>query len=144
MVSYIFTGQHVNLVEGPTTLLLPVNKNGTFFCKAQCNHQCAAYWLINGSELYMHNNMQQMHRQLYGNTSVGYTLTLTVNATNTLNNTRVRCRYEASGERHGFVYSTEAFLLVISSMNTKTTLCYIVSQLILLLCRATNIAKSFH
>ena len=60
-----------------------------------------------------------MHQQFYGNTSVGYILTLTVNASNSLNNTRISCRYEATGNRHDIEYSTQAYLFVISSMRTK-------------------------
>lgn len=111
----VHSAEHdVRLVEGPSTLLLPVNENGTFSCKALCDHVCSAYWVINGSDL--PPDMLRMHQQYDGNTSVGYTLTLTINASHTFNNTRIACRYEANGVRDDIDLSTSAFLFVIQGM----------------------------
>ena len=107
-------GQHIQLVEQPSTLLLPVNKSGTFSCKAQCDHYCAAFWVLNNSMTLL-SNTTRMHYsvQFQGNTSLA--LTLTVNASSTLNNTGIACRYEPTGDRHGIVQSnTTAVLLVLS------------------------------
>ena len=47
-----------------------------------------------------------------------YTLTLIVNASEAMSNTRIRCKYEAlSGNMNNIIHSPTVYLFVISSMN---------------------------
>ena len=108
-------GQHIQLVEEPSTLLLPVNQIGSFTCKGRCDHECSAYWVINSSDLLQ--NTSRMHQHFHGDTSRVHTLTLNINASDTFNNTEIRCRYEPNGDRPGIVLSDPpSFLFIISGM----------------------------
>ena len=50
-----------------------------------------------------------------GNDSYTYTLTLTVNASDAMNDTAVQCEFEATGHRNDFNQSAIAKLFIISS-----------------------------
>ena len=111
------TGEYIQIIEEPSTLLLPVNEIGTFYCKAQCNHRCSAFWEINGSDF--KPGMSRMKQELtQGNSSVPYTLILTVNASEAINNTRIDCRYQVDGNRFEIDHSTTSALLLVESGST--------------------------
>lgn len=112
----LHAGQEI--VKEPSSLLLPVNKIGVFSCKALCeSYQCLGFWVVNDSVSdFQNNTVPGMYYRFQGNMTAGYTLTLTVNASEALNNTRIRCRYEPGGNRDGqHPHSTTAYLLVVTS-----------------------------
>ena len=113
------TGQDANsmiqIVQEPSSLIIPVGETGTFHCTASCLHECQGRWRINGT-LLADADSRGMHSEFRpGNVSYGYTLILTVHASIMLNNTSVSCRYQSVGdpERHEDLRST-AFLFVVS------------------------------
>ena len=63
------------------------------------------------------NNLR-LSRQ--GSISIGYTLTLTVNASLSLNNTSMSCRFEATGIRHQIEFTKSALLFVVTGEYSKS------------------------
>lgn len=113
----------ITLLEEPSSLLIPANEIGTFSCQALCvTHQCTGHWLINNS--YSHtSHMYEPKVELLmkgfmfpanENSGDEYILKLVVNASESVNNTDVRCEFDVSGSSET-VQSMPATLLVISS-----------------------------
>ena len=102
----------VMIVKEPAPLLISTNKIGAFSCKALCNGfpSCSGYWILNNKPRYTISE-RRMNSSLENDT-----LTLTVNASEAMNNTSIRCRYEANGNHDSFNESETVFLFVISSM----------------------------
>ena len=105
------------ILKEPTSLLIPTNETGNFSCLAQCEgFLCTGYWIINDSETVF--NKQRMWSRLThsvnGNIHT-YTLALTVNASDAMNNTTIQCEFEATGDRNDFNQSVIVKLFVISS-----------------------------
>ena len=108
----------------PSPLLIPANEIGMFSCKALCEgFQCTGFWIINDTQRITVNEQRMMSH--YSSSGNEYTLTLTVNASEAMNNTRIQCKYEASGNVHGITRSATVSLFVISSMNQKNSNIYI-------------------
>ena len=109
------------IVKEPSSLLIPANEIGVFSCKALCDgFQCNGFWVINGT----HRNVVDEDRMVsnYSRAPNGneYTLTLTVNASEAMDNTRVHCKYEAlTGNMNGISRSTMVYLFVISSIKIR-------------------------
>ena len=108
----------VMIVKEPAPLLISANKIGVFSCKALCNGfpSCSGYWILNNKPRYIIAE-SQMNSNHTTNEDEN-TLTLTVNATEAMNNTSIRCKYEANGDHDGFDDSKTVFLFVISSTYT--------------------------
>ena len=102
-------------MKEPLPLLIPVNESGTFSCKALCfGFQCSGFWIIDGVQ---HEAVDEhgMRSHFY-NSNDEYTLTLTVNASEAMNNTSIKCRYEnLSGREFHIIDSDTVYLYVISS-----------------------------
>ena len=105
----------MTIVKEPAPLLISANKIGVFSCKAFCNGflSCFGYWIINNKSRYTITE-SQMNSNFTTNENEN-TLTLTVNASEAMNNTSIRCRYEANGDHEGFDESETVLLFVISS-----------------------------
>ena len=122
MTKHRFTGQ-ITIVQEPSSLLIPVNEAGVFSCKAVCNTTCFGAWIINGSYL---QDGTEARRQLesqgfnlsispqWNNLLREYTITLLVNASETVNNTDIQCAYSLPGDFNLNVKSKSAKLLVLS------------------------------
>ena len=93
----------------PSSLLIPANEIGVFSCQARCH--CNGYWKVNGTRHHSINT----RRMISNYTESSGTLTLTVNASEVMNNTSIQCNYEENGIRTGYNYSKIVYLLVISS-----------------------------
>ena len=109
-----YAGQEI--VKEPLPLLIPVNKSGTFSCKALCfGFQCSGFWVIDGVQPHGAVNEHGMRSHFY-HSNDEYTLTLTVNASEAMNNTSIKCRYEnLSGRGFHIIDSDTVYLYVISS-----------------------------
>ena len=103
-------------MKEPASLVIPTNENGTFSCKALCDHLCLRLWLINDSVFEPEAGDQRMHLERHGDVTIGFTLTLTVNASQLMNNTRMGCRFEATGVRYEIVSTRSAVLFVVSGI----------------------------
>ena len=92
-----------------------MNKSGTFSCKALCvGFQCNAFWVIGGVQHGVVN--EHGMRSHFDHSNDKYTLTLTVNASEAMNNTSIKCRYEnLSGRGFHIIDSDTVYLYVISS-----------------------------
>ena len=100
--------------------MIPADKIGVFSCKAQCNGfpSCSGYWIINGISRYT-ISQPRMNASLSGprytnESGFMYTLTLTVNASEAINDTSIKCRYEANGDHNGSDESEPVFLFISS------------------------------
>ena len=104
-------------MKEPLPLLVPVNTSGTFSCKALCvGFQCSAYWIIDGEQHGAVVNEHGMRSQFDHSNDNEYTLTLTVNVSEEMNNTSIKCRYEyLSGRMFYIIDSDTVYLYVISS-----------------------------
>ena len=107
----------VMIVKEPAPLLISTNKIGVFSCKALCNGfpSCSGYWILNNTPHYIIDKSRMNSSFTTSENDRENTLTLTVNASETMNNTSIRCRHEADGNHEGFDESETVFLLVISS-----------------------------
>ena len=107
--------------DDPQSLLIPIGEIGTFTCKADC-FQCSNYWIIN-SDIY--HTSEDGHTDLV---TKGFTIssnnsrllnesvmTLTVNASEAVNHSSIRCLFEPIGVPGPDVLSNTAILLVIAS-----------------------------
>ena len=115
-------------MKEPLSLLVPVNKTGVFSCKALCvGFHCNGYWIIDGVQ-HTVVNQHRMMSHFYSPNGTEYMLMLTVNASEAMSNTSIRCRYEAlSGNMNGIIHSATVYLFVISSK--KILLSYLQSHL---------------
>ena len=108
-------------MKEPSSLLIPINEIGNFSCHAHCEgFLCTGFWNINDEphEPVTRFNNQGMSSQLNatmnGNVNM-YTLTLTVNASEAMNNSIIQCEFEATGIRTSYNQSARVNLFVISS-----------------------------
>ena len=107
-------------LEQPSSLLIPVNRIGVFSCRAHCAaRSCDWYWIINNESRSNQAVQQQkgFSSQISQNTSTKeYILTLTVNASTSVNNTNIQCQYSLGGDNDpvGDWRSRLATLLVVS------------------------------
>ena len=103
----------------PSSLLIPNNEIGHFSCHAQCKgFLCTGYWIISEKPQQTNFNKQGMWPWLTHSVNGSvytYTLTLTVNASDAMNNTTIQCEFEATGDRNDFNQSAIVKLFVISS-----------------------------
>ena len=109
----------VIIVKEPSSLLIPADTVGVFSCNALCDGvpSCWGYWIINGTSHYKVND-SRMNSIYQENTSENEnTLTLTVNASETMNGTSIQCRYEAAGNNDATDQSATVFLLINLSMH---------------------------
>ena len=89
----------VIIEEHPLSLRIPVNETAVFTCKARCEKQCNTFWVINDNHTYS-ENQHSLFEQMGFVFSVGresqklYNATLTVKATEAVNNTSVSCVFE--------------------------------------------------
>ena len=106
------------IVKEPAPLLISANKIGVFSCKALCNRfpSCSGYWILNNTPHYTIAESRMNSSFTTSENDREYTLTLTVNASEDMNNTSIRCKYEADGNHESFNESETVFLFVISSM----------------------------
>ena len=111
----------LQIVAHPSSLLLPVNEIGVFTCTARCN-SCSRYWIINDSftepdrDQFIQKGFAFLSDQWNGNE---LTMTLTVNASEAVNNTEISCEFDPNGGEGTSVQSTPARLLVIASKKRK-------------------------
>jgi hypothetical protein len=78
--------------------------------------QCSGHWIIDGEQQHEVSERGMMSKFSHSQSENEYTLTLTVNASETMNNTSIQCRYAAlSGEMNQISDSTTVYLLVMSS-----------------------------
>ena len=111
--------------ENPSSLLIPSGHIGTFTCKAVCvNFACLGYWIINNSSTQNQRVMSDLENKGFSFTHVqminqnGYVLTMTVNATETVNNSEIQCKFLPSGDIDGRAISDPpANLIVLSGKN---------------------------
>ena len=112
--------------EQPTSLIIPSLKNATFSCKALCeNYTCLGYWIIDNQQTKNPSVKSDLEAIGYyfppaqSNNMSKYTLTMTVNASESMNNTRIRCMFQPSGHHGESVLSNMVTLLVISGKYNK-------------------------
>jgi hypothetical protein len=117
-----YAGQGSLIVKEPLSLLIPVNKRGEFTCKALCvGFDCTGHWIIDGEQKNEVNERGMMSRFNHSQSENEYTLTLTVNTSEPMNNTSIRCRYEALiGSMNNISDSSTVYLLVMSSKKITT------------------------
>ena len=126
--------ENITIEEYPSSLLIPANEVANFTCNALClsDRPCSLSWVINHTEYIIptanavnqtctsYSNAQfcaslQLDRTTSGKGHL-QNLTLTVNASSSVNNTDIFCRYRHSG--NGVTSGSNisrATLLVISS-----------------------------
>ena len=105
-------------------MLIPTSETGTFSCKTRCAH-CHGYWIIDGipsqrglrgrSEL---ENQGFTFSDSYSNESNQHAMMVTVNACDSVNGSRISCRYcSIMDVDHAkfCVQSDNAILLVIAN-----------------------------
>ena len=106
------------ILKEPLSLLIPTNETGEISCRARCErYQCNSFWIINNSLQINGVNKPGMWSTL--NWSVNgdeytYTLTLTLRASEVMNNTTIQCEFEATGHRTEYNQSAIVNLFVIS------------------------------
>ena len=108
----------LEIVANPSSLLVPVNEEGAFTCKARCN-QCSGNWIVNDSFIISASKKDQLTGkgfQFFEDRWNGNELTmmLTVNASEAVNNTNISCEFDPNGDGDS-IPSARATLLVISS-----------------------------
>ena len=112
------------MTEGPSSLLLTVNKTGNFTCKAHCDHPCFGHWVINNETVQNteSNSLPSSKWNEKGFTFLEYNfesqeneyvLRLSVNASKANNNSVIQCEYYKHDLTAG-VKSRFATVLVIS------------------------------
>lgn len=121
-----FTAEALSIEESPASLLVPVNFLGIFSCKAANCNDCSGRWFINGMNSLLHNHDPDPDFVEKGFTflSGDGELTLIVNASEAVNNTRIYCAFEGSGFSTDYAASQEATLLVISGKNDDCATLY--------------------
>ena len=109
------------ILEHPSSLMIPVNSTGSFSCV--CNGSCQlGKWVINGTHTDIHSEGRSQSEEKGfiftkpEKCQSTYTYTLTVNASEIINDTVIFCDFEPSGNSlNGSISSMKATLLVISS-----------------------------
>ena len=125
MVSFCCNNYH-NLCAGqviveqhPISLRVSVGEIAVFTCKARCEQPCTTYWVINGTDAYIEDedSFVQMGFTFSRDKESQniYNATLTVNATNAVNNTNLYCVFDNNGSNH----SLTATLRIISGKKNK-------------------------
>ena len=103
-------------MKEPLPLLIPVNESGIFSCKALCmGVHCTGHWIINGHQYNEVNEDGMMSHFSYPHTHDEHTLTLIVNASESMNNTSIKCRYEDLIGANHIIHSATVYLFVMSS-----------------------------
>ena len=142
----MYTGQQINIEEHPLSLLIPVNETAFFSCKAHCARKCnIIYWVINATHAY-DNYKQEQFKQIgftfsedkEDENSNEYIGTLTVNATEAINNTQMYCVFEETVGNGSSVHSKNATLLTIAGKYMQLNI--LMKQLS---CKAANIYKLY-
>ena len=108
IMTFLYAGVLI-IEKEPSSLLIPANEIGVFSCQARC--RCNGYWKVNGTR---HHSIDT-RRMISNYTESSGTLTLTVNASEAMNNTSIQCNYEENGIGIGYNYSAIVYLLVVSS-----------------------------
>ena len=103
------------ITKEPLSLIVPVNETGVFSCGALCvGFHCNGFWIVDG-EQHSRVNEHGMTSHFDSLNDNEYTLTLTVIASETMNNSSIQCRYEAlSGNMNHITDSATVYLLVVS------------------------------
>ena len=124
-MSLNYTGQVILNMKEPRSLLIPTDEIGQFFCNARCEgFLCSGFWYINNEVHESWFNSQGMSSKMThdrafsvnGNLNINiYTMTLTVNTSEAVNNATIQCEFEASGIGTSHNRSATANLFVISS-----------------------------
>ena len=108
------------ILEGPKSLLIPVNTNAVFTCQAYCAKMCNIEWFIEN------NNTANLHQKTWFQSrgfrftqmekiNMTYTIRLTVNASAIINDTELWCNvFLNSVTSHVRVMSHPATLLVLT------------------------------
>ena len=106
------------ILKEPVALLIPANETGEVSCHAQCEgYRCNGFWIINDT---LHRRgvnkpgMLSMLTNSVNGSEYTYTLTLTVSASEAMNNTTIQCEFEATGHRTDYNQSAIVNLFVIS------------------------------
>ena len=104
----------LEIVAHPSSLLVPVNEIGVFTCRARCN-MCSGYWIINDSftqparDQLMIKGFRFPEDQWQGDE---LTMTITVNASEVVNNTRISCEFDPNGGGNSVSSSTARMLVI--------------------------------
>ena len=108
------------LLEAPSSLLVPVNTQAVFVCKVHCVRDCSLQWFIGNSST--RNQHQFDHYEAQGFEFSSYednglhTLRLTINATLSNTNTSLRCHAVFNGRGATATTSDVAILQIVISM----------------------------
>ena len=110
------------VIKNPSSLLVPENTTAVFECVIQnCIPECEVHWYINGTSTAHRHQLDSRKAQGFQfnrsfNESIGiYTTQLSINASRTLNNTRLCCLVQ-DGINFSSIKSEQAKMLVISGM----------------------------
>lgn len=96
-------------------MLIPTGETGTFTCKANCS-RCLSYWIINGSQYPTSDTHPALGFMVSIINSPLFTMImLTVNTSESVNGSRIRCLYRSVGDTGDYDRSDEAILMVIAS-----------------------------
>ena len=107
--------------QHPISLCISISEIAVFTCKARCEQPCTnIYWVINGTDAY--NEDEDSFVQMgftfsrVKESQNMYNATLTVNATEAVNNTNLYCVFE---NHDGSNHSLTATLKIISGRNNN-------------------------
>ena len=99
------------ILEHPSSLLVPVNKTAVFTARAFCMNQCYSVWSVNQSYNFDTNEFVPFSGLWNGDE---LSVTLSVNVSESINNTKVCCEFDEPGIDGGRLSSETATLIVIS------------------------------
>ena len=111
----------LEIVVHPSSLLVPVNEVGVFTCTASSCISCSGYWIVNGSftelaaarDRFMMKGFRFLNDR-WNEARDELTMTIMVNASEAVNNTRISCEFDPNGGGDT-VSSSIARLFVINS-----------------------------
>ena len=108
------------ILEAPSSLLVPINTQAVFVCKVHCVRDCTLQWFVGNSST--RNQHQIDYYETRGFTFSSYqdnnlyTLRLTINATLSNNNTVLRCHALLNSREATSITSDIAILQIVSGM----------------------------
>lgn len=106
------------IIEHPSSLMIPVNAVGSFSCA--CNDsRWRGYWIINGSYIDSNDKRSKFEEIGFSFTKNGSAYTLTVNASEAINNTLLFCDFEPIGNNLNSSISTMNAMLLVISLTSK-------------------------
>ena len=110
------TESEIQLIQIPSSVLVPVNKEALFTCEAHCSQLCDILW-INATTHDVINKPGTVSSQ-QDHENYEYVSTLALNASVEVNNTQLYCFVILDGEDDIVNRSVNATLLVIPGRNT--------------------------